>query len=73
MKLKAIGLVVSGLLSVGFSTGSYANLKDDIIQRGTLKCGISSDKMGFSYINDQGKSLNLSVISLGICFRHVFS
>lgn len=61
MKLKAIGLVVSGLLSVGFSTGSYANLKDDIIQRGTLKCGISSDKMGFSYINDQGKWSGMDV------------
>nr|WP_274024607.1 amino acid ABC transporter substrate-binding protein [Vibrio parahaemolyticus] len=61
MKLKAIGLIVSGLLSVGLSTSSYANLKEDVIQRGTLKCGISSDKMGFSYINDQGKWTGMDV------------
>lgn len=61
MRLKSIAVIAYGLLSVGFSTASYANLKDDIIQRGTLKCGVSSDKMGFSYINDQGKWAGMDV------------
>ncbi|ASA54890.1 amino acid ABC transporter substrate-binding protein [Vibrio gazogenes] len=61
MRLKSIAVIAYGLLSVGFSAGSYANLKDDVIQRGTLKCGISSDKMGFSYINDQGKWSGMDV------------
>lgn len=61
MKLKTVGLIVSGLLASSVATQSYANLKDDVIQRGTLKCGISSDKMGFSYINDQGKWTGMDV------------
>ncbi len=61
MRLRSIAVIAYGLLSVGFSAGSYANLKDNIIHRGTLKCGVSSDKMGFSYINDQGKWSGMDV------------
>ncbi|WP_261881592.1 amino acid ABC transporter substrate-binding protein [Vibrio pelagius] len=61
MKLKTVGLLVTGLLASSVATQAYANLKDDIIKRGTLKCGISSDKMGFSYINDQGKWSGMDV------------
>ncbi|WP_136484082.1 amino acid ABC transporter substrate-binding protein [Vibrio sp. H11] len=61
MKLNTLAMIVSGLLASSVATHSYANLKDDIIERGSLKCGISSDKMGFSYINDQGKWTGMDV------------
>lgn len=61
MKLNTLAMIVSGLLASTVATHSYANLKDDIIERGSLKCGISSDKMGFSYINDQGKWTGMDV------------
>ncbi|MDA9557419.1 amino acid ABC transporter substrate-binding protein [Vibrio sp.] len=54
MKLKAITLALAGLAIGVTSTISHAGVKDDITKRGTLKCGISSDKMGFSYISDKG-------------------
>ncbi|MGO1189068.1 amino acid ABC transporter substrate-binding protein [Vibrio casei] len=61
MKLKAIGLMLSSFLACTLSTHSYAETKDDVIKRGSLKCGVSSDKMGFSYINDQGKWSGMDV------------
>ena len=47
MKLKAIGLILSSFLVCTLSTHSYAETKDDVVKRGTLKCGVSSDKMRF--------------------------
>ncbi|WP_413282941.1 amino acid ABC transporter substrate-binding protein [Vibrio sp. MA40-2] len=61
MKVKAIGLVLSGLLASTLATHSYADTKEDVIKRGTLKCGVSSDKMGFSYINDDGEWSGMDV------------
>lgn len=61
MKLKTIGLVASSLLLSSMATHSYAGLKDDILERGNLKCGISSDKMGFSYISDNGQWSGMDV------------
>ncbi|MEZ8428346.1 amino acid ABC transporter substrate-binding protein [Vibrio cyclitrophicus] len=61
MKVKAIGLVLAGLFASTLATQSYAETKDDVIKRGTLKCGVSSDKMGFSYINDNGEWSGMDV------------
>lgn len=61
MKMKAIGLVLTGLVASVCSTQSYAGIQEDVVKRGTLKCGVSSDKMGFSYINDNGKWTGMDV------------
>lgn len=61
MKIKSLGYLVAGALCCAFASTSYANIKEDVIQRGTLKCGVSSDKMGFSYINDQGQWAGMDV------------
>jgi general L-amino acid transport system substrate-binding protein len=54
MKIKALTLSLFGLIAGLTTTASYAGTKEEVIKRDTLRCGISSDKMGFSYINDEG-------------------
>ncbi|MDO6706120.1 amino acid ABC transporter substrate-binding protein [Photobacterium sp. 1_MG-2023] len=61
MKMKMNGFVLAALLVGTFSNYGYAGIKDDVIKRGTLKCGVSSNKMGFSYINDDGQWAGMDV------------
>jgi len=49
-KLTSALLVSAGLLA---STAQAGTL-EDVVKRDSLRCGVSSDKMGFSYINDAG-------------------
>jgi len=54
MKRNVLTLSFVGLLFGLAATNSYAGTKEEVIKRDSLRCGVSSDKMGFSYINDQG-------------------
>jgi general L-amino acid transport system substrate-binding protein len=61
MKIKMIKLVLAGLLLGTYAINSYAGIKDEVVKRGSLKCGVSSNKMGFSYINDAGRWSGMDV------------
>ncbi len=61
MKLKLLTLLLAGSLSSLIASNSYAGIKENVIKRDSLRCGVSSDKMGFSYINDQGKWSGMDV------------
>lgn len=54
MKLNKLMVPILGLMSTFIVPSAIADTKTDVVKRDTLKCGVSSDKMGFSYINDQG-------------------
>lgn len=54
---------VYGVLSVGISmmSSAQASLLEDVKSRDTLRCGVSSDKAGFSYLTDDGEWIGMDV------------
>jgi general L-amino acid transport system substrate-binding protein len=56
-KLTSALLISAGLLSAVAQAGTL----EDVVKRDSLRCGVSSDKMGFSYINSDGEWSGMDV------------
>ncbi|MHB0775604.1 amino acid ABC transporter substrate-binding protein [Halomonas sp. WWR20] len=57
-KIAALGLMS---LSAAHAGAAQASLLDDVKARDALRCGVSSDKAGFSYLTDDGRWSGMDV------------
>ena len=49
------------LMGVGYLGSAQAGILEEVQARDTLRCGVSSDKAGFSYLTDDGQWTGMDV------------
>jgi len=55
MNKKNTGCVCVLLVAVFFAGSAWATIKDEVVKRGSLQCGVSTGVAGFSTVDEKGK------------------
>lgn len=55
MNKKNTGCVCVLLVAVFFASSAWATIKDEVVKRGFLQCGVSTGVAGFSTVDEKGK------------------